>query len=194
MNALQTIQQKLKAAKSQYNSFGKYNYRNLEDILESVKPLLAETKSTLIISDELVEVGGEIFVRSFATLKGGEEEVTVSAYARHAKEQKGMADSQITGATSSYARKYALSGLFLIDDTKDADATNNHGVTVTTAAPAAKSAKEETPTSKKWLNSGTPEWEVNKQKLAKGEVTIETIKKLFNISKANELKIQDVNS
>lgn len=121
MEALRTIQAKLKAPKNQLNKFGGYNYRSCEDILEAVKPLLAETKSQLTLSDEVVEIGGRIYVKATATILDAESSHTVTAYAREAETKKGMDDSQITGTASSYARKYALNGLFLIDDTRDAD-------------------------------------------------------------------------
>jgi ERF superfamily len=113
------IQKELKAPKNQRNTFGKYNYRNQEDILEAVKPLLGDLVMT--VNDEIVEIGGRVYVKSTATITDGTSSVSNSAFAREALEQKGMADAQLTGATSSYARKYALNGLFLIDDTKDAD-------------------------------------------------------------------------
>lgn len=119
------IQQKLKAPKNQKNTFGGYKYRSCEDILEAVKPLLKE--ATLTITDKIVCIGNRFYVKATATFKSKEEEVSVDSYAREAETKKGMDDSQITGAASSYARKYALNGLFLIDDTKDADSTNNHG-------------------------------------------------------------------
>ena len=115
------IQNELKAPKSRRNSFGNYNYRSCEDILEAVKPLLKKHGATLTLADEIVEVGGRIYVKATATLREGEKTTTVTAYAREADSKKGMDDSQITGTASSYARKYALNGLFLIDDTKDAD-------------------------------------------------------------------------
>lgn len=121
MEALIRIQSELKAPKSQYNSFGKYSYRNAEDILEAVKPLLSKYNATMYITDEVVEVGGRIYVKATVTLSDGKETITASAYAREPETRKGMDDSQITGATSSYARKYALNGLFAIDDTKDND-------------------------------------------------------------------------
>ncbi len=128
MNELVIIQTKLSVPKNQYNSFGKYKYRSQEDILESVKPLLAETKCTLVITDKIVEVGGRVYVKATATLTNSEKEsVKNSAYAREPEVQKGMNDAQITGSVSSYARKYCLNGLFCIDDTKDADVTNKHG-------------------------------------------------------------------
>jgi len=120
---LAKIQQSLKVAKNQRNNFGNYNYRSCEDILEAVKPLL--NGCTLIISDEVVNVGERYYVKATAYLGNGKSEISVSAYAREAEEQKGMSPAQITGSASSYARKYALGGLFAIDDTKDADTMDN---------------------------------------------------------------------
>lgn len=122
---LLAIQTKLKAPKGQYNSFGKYSYRSAEDILEAVKPLNAEQGVLLTITDEIKEVGGRIYVVATATVSDGTDELKVSAFAREPENKKGMDESQITGATSSYARKYALNGLYAIDDNKDAD-TNEH--------------------------------------------------------------------
>ena len=127
-NVLQNIQTKLKAPKSQYNKFGNYNYRNCEDILEAVKPLLASYGAAVILYDSIEAIGTRFYVKATATLKAGEEEISVTAYAREEETKKGMDGSQITGSASSYARKYALNGLFAIDDTKDADTptlTNN---------------------------------------------------------------------
>lgn len=118
---LQQIQSKLKAPKNQFNSFGKYSYRSCEDILEGLKPLLAEHKAIILISDEIINLGDRYYVKATATLKAGEEEHAVTAYAREALTKKGMDDAQITGSASSYARKYALNGLLAIDDTKDDD-------------------------------------------------------------------------
>lgn len=131
MRRLISIQQKLKAPKNQRNNFGGYMYRSAEDILESVKPLLAEEKVVLIISDDIVNLGDRFYVRATATLydEEGKEIAHSSALAREADDKKGQDASQITGAASSYARKYALNGLLCIDDTKDADATNEHGKT-----------------------------------------------------------------
>jgi len=124
MKELIEIQSSLKAPKGQRNNFGKYNYRSCEDILEAVKPLLKNAFLTL--SDDVVQVGDRIYVKATATLRVGEDTISVTAMAREAMAQKGMSDPQITGSASSYARKYALNGLFAIDDTKDDDATNNH--------------------------------------------------------------------
>lgn len=120
------IQSKLKAPKGQYNSFGKYKYRSCEDILEAVKPLLAETKTVLSVTDRMEVVGDRIYVRAEAHLNDCEDtgEITTVAYAREEESKKGMDSSQVTGAASSYARKYALNGLFCIDDNKDSDSTN----------------------------------------------------------------------
>lgn len=121
MKALQIIQTELKAPKSLYNSFGKYNYRSAETILEAVKPLLAQHGAQLTLSDEIIAVNERIYVKAIASITDGTETVEVTAFAREPDEKKGMDSSQITGTASSYARKYALNGLFLIDDTKDAD-------------------------------------------------------------------------
>ena len=122
------VQSKLKAPKNQYNSFGKYSYRNCEDILEALKPILKEVGATIIISDEVVSVNERYYVK--ATVKFIDTEtgdmVEASANAREEDNKKGMDSSQLTGSTSSYARKYALNGLFAIDDTKDSDFTNTH--------------------------------------------------------------------
>lgn len=151
---LLAIQSQLKAPKSQTNKFGNYKYRSCEDILEAVKPLLKEQGLVLTLSDEIVEIGGRNYVKATATIcttvpteeKTEEKEdgeyrtkwihydtlSTVTAYAREEETKKGMDGSQITGAASSYARKYALNGLFLIDDAKDSDATNDHGQAAST--------------------------------------------------------------
>lgn len=115
------VQKELKAPKGQYNSFGKYNYRSAEDILEAVKPLNAENGLLLTIKDEPILIGDWHYIKATATITDGKESHEVTAYARESLNKKGMDDSQITGTASSYARKYALNGLYLIDDTKDAD-------------------------------------------------------------------------
>lgn len=126
MKELITIQSELKAPKTQYNKFGGYKYRKAEDILEAVKPLLAKQKCTIIITDDIVMVGSRIYVKATATIKNekGEYE-TSTGWAREEETKKGMDGSQITGASSSYARKYALNGLLAIDDNADSDTTND---------------------------------------------------------------------
>ena len=126
---LLAVQSELKAPKGQYNSFGKYKYRSCEDIVEAAKPILAKVNAVILLSDEIVEVSGRFYVKSTARFLDCEkgEFVEASAYAREDESKKGMDGAQVTGATSSYARKYALNGLLAIDDTNDADATNTHG-------------------------------------------------------------------
>lgn len=120
---LSQIQRELKAPKNQRNNFGNYNYRSCEDILEGVKPHLEEFYLT--INDEIVQVGERYYIKATATLSNGSESICNSAFAREPENKKGMDESQVTGASSSYARKYALNGLFAIDDTKDADSMDN---------------------------------------------------------------------
>ena len=126
---LMGIQANLKAPKGQTNKFGGYKYRSAEDIVEAVKPLLEKFGATLMLSDEVVEVGGRVYVKATAKLGDTETDdfIETTAYAREAEVKKGMDEAQITGSASSYARKYSLNGLLCIDDTKDPDATNDHG-------------------------------------------------------------------
>lgn len=144
MKELITIQSELKAPKTQYNKFGGYKYRKAEDILEAVKPLLAKQKCTLIITDDIVMVGSRIYVKATATIKNekGEYE-TSTGWAREEETKKGMDGSQITGASSSYARKYALNGLLAIDDNADSDTTNDgqHQAAQQQANPQAQDAQ-----------------------------------------------------
>jgi len=151
MKELIKIQAELKCKKSQFNSFGKYNYRSAEDILEAVKPLLAANDCFLTVSDEVVEVGGRIYIKATATIYGPPvitadttdikwNFISAVGYAREPEQKKGMDECQITGSASSYARKYALNGLFAIDDTKDSDSLP--------PAKTAKSGYPATPTPK----------------------------------------------
>lgn len=137
------VQNELKAPKNQYNSFGKYNYRSCEDILEAVKPLLQKHGLLLTLDDEVIDICGKLFVVSNAIIADvdSDETMGVTAYAGHELEKKGMDFSQITGAASSYARKYALNGLFLIDDSKDSDATNTGEENKETKKSTNKTAK-----------------------------------------------------
>ena len=127
MEALIKIQSELKAPKNQFNSFGKYKYRNCEDILEALKPLLLKYNCTLTISDKLAGNDSLLVIESVATITNGTDIISVTAHAGIDVNRKGMDIAQSFGASSSYARKYALNGLFLIDDTKDPDSTNTHG-------------------------------------------------------------------
>jgi len=126
MKELIAIQSELKAPKNQRNNFGNYQYRSAEDILEALKPLLKAHNCYLTLSDELVNVGDRYYIKATATIYSEKTSVSVTAYAREEESKKGMDGSQISGASSSYSRKYSLNGLFLIDDTKDSDATNTH--------------------------------------------------------------------
>ena len=163
MRKLMEIQTKIKAPKNLYNSFGKYKYRNAEGICEAVKPYLADMQCTLTLSDEIIEVGGRIYVKATATLRDIEtsESVSATAMAREADEKKGMDESQITGTASSYARKYALNGLFLLDDTKDADSDEHH----TEVEEKQKRAKEEAEMEQKAK-------EIGEMKIVKAKVDI----------------------
>ena len=127
---LANVQHELKCNKSLYNSFGKYSYRSTELIMEAVKPLLFSNDLCLTITDSIELIGDRFYIKATATIYNKEgEQISTTAYAREEEGKKGMDASQVTGSTSSYARKYALNGLLAIDDTKDADATNTHGVT-----------------------------------------------------------------
>ncbi len=169
------VQQGLKVPKSQYNEFGKYNYRNCEDILEAVKPICAEIKAFVMLGDNIVEVGGRIYVQAIATFADLESDTTITtaAYAREEETKKGMDASQVTGAASSYARKYALNGLFAIDDTKDSDTTNRGDM------PARKPVKSisDGMTIKPELVDKTPPWEEKplKERAAEARKHIETL-------------------
>lgn len=142
---LAQIQQTLSVPKNQYNSFGKYKYRSCEDILEGIKPCLKATDTALTVTDEIVEIGGRIYVMATAVLRDCEDgsEIKNTAYAREEESKKGMDASQVTGTASSYARKYALNGLFCIDDVRDADTMDNSADRKKGAADAA--AKNEGP-------------------------------------------------
>lgn len=141
MKELQIIQAKLKAPKGQYNAFGKYKYRSAEDILEAVKPIYLEQNCILTISDSIELIGDRYYVKATARLTNSEGAYfEASAYAREDLTKKGMDESQITGSTSSYARKYALNGLFAIDDNKDSDYTNTHGKDASNGTPATSNA------------------------------------------------------
>ena len=142
MKKLIAIQHDLKAPKGNYNSFGKYKYRSCEDILEAVKPLLAREECTLTITDDIIQVGDRFYIKATAKITDGTESVEVAAMAREEKEKKGMDASQVTGTASSYARKYALNGRFLIDDTKDAD--TDEYTNTTKAEPLATDAEKKT--------------------------------------------------
>lgn len=142
---LTEVQNELKAPKSKYNSFGKYNYRSCEDILEAVKPILKSKRLAMTVKDDVFNIGDRFYIMATVTVFDceSEEKVTTTAYAREDADKKGMDGSQITGSSSSYARKYALNGMFAIDDTKDADGWNTHDKDRTVEKKEAERATEE---------------------------------------------------
>jgi hypothetical protein len=168
MKELIAIQSELKAPKNQFNAFGKYKYRSVEDILEALKPLLLKYECTLTIEDEVKEVGGIVFIESTVAIQKDMEGRAVTAQAGIDINRKGMDVAQSFGSSSSYARKYALNGLFLIDDTKDPDSTNDHG-----------GKKEE-------LNPSHVKWNGAKDSLASGKVTLDQIKSVYILTSQNE--------
>lgn len=175
------IQGRLKAPKNQYNSFGKYKYRNCEDILEAVKPLLVEHKVVLTISDKVIELdNGLSFVESTAQFKDIEGVIEVSAQAGIDPNKKGMDVAQCFGSSSSYARKYALNGLFLIDDTKDADSTNNHNSTNLNTSKVKEIIDD-----KKWLPESGEAFDRAKEALKDG-FTMNDIRKKYKVNKKVE--------
>lgn len=143
LEKLNIIQSKLKAPKGQYNKFGNYSYRSCEDILEALKPLLAQTKTVLTIKDDIEFIGDRYYLRAICTLHDAEsgEKIENAAYARETDTKKGMDAAQITGSVSSYARKYALNGLFAIDDTKDSDTNENYKQTQKNQSNAQRNAQ-----------------------------------------------------
>lgn len=171
------IQGRLKAPKNQRNNFGKYNYRSCEDILEAVKPLLVEQKLTLTISDSVRQAGDLSYVEATAIVSDGKSEIEVSAQAGIDPNRKGMDIAQSFGSSSSYARKYALNGLFLIDDTKDADATNTHGKSAPKTAAVPKTVTNALPS----LQKGTEAFNKVKKALTQG-FTIDEVKTRYTVS------------
>lgn len=189
MRKLTEIQNELKAPKNQYNHFGKYKYRSCEDILEAVKPLLKKHGCTLTITDEVKEVGGMVFVEAVATITDSDVCQVVKAQAGIDPNRKGMDIAQSFGSSSSYARKYALNGLFLIDDTKDADATNDHGKGQT-AQP--KTTPKQTPKSQRVIvTDGDENFLKIVQGVASGKATLQQALDKFNISDKVEASLKE---
>lgn len=180
-----SIQFELKAPKGQYNSFAKYNYRSCEDILESVKPLLNKYKVSLTLTDDIVQIGDRYYVKATATLSNGECSATAHAYAREQEEKKGLDSSQITGTASSYARKYALNGLFCIDDTKDAD-TDEYANQNKRTAPATAPKTE-----KEVFDPSHPLWQKALDKMVAGKGSIKELQKVYTIPASAEKAIMD---
>ncbi len=195
------IQEELKAPKNQRNNFGNYNYRSAEDIIEAVKPIAHKYEMYLNISDEVVEIGGRIYVKATASIRIENGTIVAFAigWAREEETKKGMDGAQITGAASSYARKYALNGLLAIDDTKDADATNTHGkeavvyvnsnsnVGLADISPSKKLdvQSEEKP----WLAKTNPDFEKIKEAIKSGQRTMAQLRNKYKVSKAVEAEL-----
>ena len=179
MEKLTLIQSELKAPKGQYNSFGKYKYRSCEDIQEAVKPLLKKYNVTLTLSDDLQVIGERYYIKVVATLTCNEtkESISVTSFAREEENKKGMDGSQVTGASSSYARKYALNGLFLIDDTKDSDATNVEAPTSLEITTPKKSTLD------KARFSGAMD------SIKKGFYTVEKLRENFELSEEQQAEL-----
>lgn len=181
---LMQVQKDLKAPKGQFNKFGNYKYRSCEDILEAAKPLCVDNGLLLTVTDKIVLIGDRYYVEATASVMDAETAITfeVTASAREEESKKGMDGSQVTGAASSYARKYALNGLFCIDDTKDSDATNTHG----------KEEKQTPAPKQEWKDSlDIPkEW---KDKVIEAEyITEAQVKRLYAIGKSKTDKAKDV--
>lgn len=188
MKELQIIQEKLKAPKGQYNAFGKYKYRSCEDIIEAVKPYLTANKCILTMSDELVLIGDRYYIKATATLTNSEwATVTTTGYAREEESKKWMDGSQVTWASSSYARKYALNWLFAIDDWVDSDKTNNGSSVQNETSKTDTSASDEKP----WFNK--PELDkfcTIANKYSWFDEAIKIIRSKYNISKAMETVVR----
>ena len=167
------VQSELKAPKNQFNKFGKFNYRSCEDILEGLKPLLSSYGLRQSITDEIELIGERYYIRAIVKVTDGKDVEQVSAFAREPLTKKGMDDSQVTGTASSYARKYALNGMWLIDDTKDAD-TDEHKQ-VTQAKPV--------------LKEGSERWNKAAHAIAGGKTDIEQVKKIVQISNEQAEKL-----
>lgn len=188
MKELVSIQQELKAPKGQYNSFGKYHYRSCEDILEAVKPILGKYSCILLLSDEIVFIEGRHYLKATATIFNSEgTRVAVSALAREPLDKKGMDDSQITGMASSYARKYALNGLFCIDDTKDADTMDNTQSKSQTTPKPLSAPKSDKP----MMHQGHENWTKLLQSILDGKATLEQYKKKYFFPEADEIAAKE---
>lgn len=180
---LTKVQNELKAPKNQKNTFGNYNYRNCEDILEAVKPLLLKHDLTLVVNDEIVLIGDRFYVKATAIISFDSHKIENTAYARESESKKGMDSAQITGAASSYARKYALNGLFLIDDTKDADSMDN-----------SKQGTAKPKDDKPWYNDFDKDQLMMANLIKTGQRThaqlIDNLRKTMKVSKETESKIK----
>ena len=179
---LAKIQGAFKSKKSRYNSFGKYYFRSAEDILEGLKPFIMSEGVTFTVDEELAEVGGIAVIKSTATITDGKDSISKSALAGVDMQQKGMQMPQRFGSASSYAKKYALGNLLLIDDTQDADASNSGG-----NAPSVKTSFKEKP----WLNKGTEEFE-KALEFVKDQETYEKVRAKYSMSNEVNEKLKEL--
>ena len=186
MEKLTKIQYELKAPKKQYNSFGKYNYRSCEDILDALKPLLNKYNASVIIADDILQIGTRFYVKATATFIDNEtgQQKMATALAREPESKKGMDESQITGTASSYARKYCLNGLFLIDDTKDADTDENRN------EQTARQARQQKPKQEKPKQPA--EKEFNPNEVTEKHAKLNAVKSLCKQGKISEQAIINV--
>lgn len=191
MSKLQEIQHKLKAPKGQYNNFGKYRYRSCEDILEAVKPILYEVGCTLTLTDTVELIGDRYYIKATAWLKGEDTDEVVTAYAREAETKTGMDASQITGTASSYARKYALNGLFCIDDTKDADTDEYAEQTRKEKKTAPEQKKTEQKPTKEVFDPSHPLWQKALDKMVEGKGSIKALQEVYIIPASAEEAIKE---
>lgn len=191
MSKLHEIQHRLKAPKGQYNNFGKYKYRSCEDILEAVKPILYEVGCTLTLTDTIELIGDRYYIKATAWLKGEDTDEVVTAYAREAETKTGMDASQITGTASSYARKYALNGLFCIDDTKDADTDEYAEQTRKDKKAAPEQKKTEQKKTKEVFDPNHPLWQKALDKMLQGKGSIKALQEVYSISASVEESIKD---
>jgi hypothetical protein len=178
------VQNELKAPKGQYNSFGKYKYRSQEDILEALKPLLDKYGLLQTISDQILIIGDRFYIKSEVVVSDGATMIHTNAFAREPENKKGMDESQITGTASSYARKYALNGMWLIDDTKDAD-TDEHQEQVDSAPnrkPSAKKAAKVDDDGKEWINKDTKDWANAEAKIRAGKIKAVELRDFYKVS------------
>lgn len=187
MKELQQIQGVLKAPKGQYNAFGKYKYRSCEDIVEAVKPLLTKYECYLTMSDELVLIGDRYYIKATATITNKEwKQVTVTWYAREEESKKWMDWSQVTGASSSYARKYALNGLFAIDDWVDSDKTNDGSTIQSEANTSDQQDAEKARFNKEQLDKFVP----IADKYEDADAAIRLIRSKYKLSKTMEWEVR----
>lgn len=215
MNTLEkllTVQTKLKAPKSQFNKFGNYNYRNCEDILEAAKPLCDEVKAVITVTDQLVQIGDRYYIQALANFWDceGEGKIQSTAFAREEENKKGMDSSQVTGSTSSYARKYALNGLLAIDDTKDSDTTNKGATTTKNKASDAQGQKAKPAANRS--NAQESNTDANKEaseenvfvsapmiktvtdEIKRTGLTEDVILEMFNLKKMEDMTVQQYKS